>query len=115
MNPQALRRTPFPTLVLVELRKFTGTLSDRILLALAPVVLVGITVLIYNAGSYASYYGSAADQISPAYYGVRVGALLFHAALIKLVAGEWQHRMPNRPCSPSRRGRATSSRRARWC
>src|SRR5690606_24857260 len=47
MNPRALQRTGFPTLVLVELRKLAGTLSDRILLALAPVVLVGVTVLIH--------------------------------------------------------------------
>jgi hypothetical protein len=104
LNPQAQRRTPFPTLVLVELRKFTGTMSDRILLALAPVVLVGVTVLIHNVGDYASDYATAKDQILPSYYGVRIGALLFHAALIKLIAGEWQHRsaQPTLLAQPSR-------------
>jgi len=104
MNPQALSRTPFPTLVLVELRKLTGTLSDRILLAIAPIVLVGVTLLIHNAAKYASDYGSARDQIAPSFYGVRIGALLFHAALIKLIAGEWQHRsaQPTLLVQPSR-------------
>jgi hypothetical protein len=104
MSPQAQRRTPFPTLVLVELRKLTGTVSDRILLALAPIVLVAVTVLIYRVPSYASDYGSARDQLAPSFYGVRLGALLFHAALIKLIAGEWQHRsaQPTLLAQPSR-------------
>ncbi|MHA6619790.1 hypothetical protein [Pseudonocardia sp. DLS-67] len=100
----ASRRTPFPMLVLVELRKLTGTLSDRILLALAPVVLVGVTVLIHTGTDYASSYASAADQISPTFYTVRVGHLLLHAVLIKLIAGEWQHRsaQPTLLAQPSR-------------
>ncbi|MGI5129039.1 hypothetical protein ACQEVB_19700 [Pseudonocardia sp. CA-107938] len=104
VNPQALKRTGFGTLVLVELRKLTGTMSDRILLALAPIVLVGVTLLIHNAVKYASDYAAAKDQITPSFYGVRVGALLFHAALIKLVAGEWQHRsaQPTLLAQPSR-------------
>ena len=101
----ASRRIPFPTLVLVELRKLTGTLSDRILLALAPVVLIGITVLIHKATDYASTYASAEGQISPTFYTVRVGHLLLHAVLIKLIAGEWQHRsaQPTLLVQPSRR------------
>jgi len=100
----ASRRTPFPMLVLVELRKLTGTLSDRILLALAPIVLVGVTVLIHTGTDYASSYASAADQISPTFYTVRVGHLLLHAVLIKLIAGEWQHRsaQPTLLAQPSR-------------
>lgn len=104
LNPQAQQRTPFPTLVLVELRKLTGTMSDRILLALAPIVLIAVTVLIHNVVKYASSYASAKDQITPSFFGVRLGALLFHAALIKLVAGEWQHRsaQPTLLAQPSR-------------
>jgi hypothetical protein len=100
----ASRRTPFPTLVLVELRKLTGTLSDRILLALAPVVLVGVTVLIHTGSDYASSYASAANQIAPTFYTVRVGHVLLHAVLIKLIAGEWQHRsaQPTLLAQPSR-------------
>ena len=100
----ASRRTPFRTLVLVELRKLTGTLSDRILLALAPIVLVGITVLTHTATDYASTYASAAGQISPTFYTVRVGHVLLHAVLIKLIAGEWQHRsaQPTLLTQPSR-------------
>jgi hypothetical protein len=100
----ASRRTPFSRLVLVELRKLTGTLSDRILLALAPIVLVGVTVLIHTGTDYASTYASAAGQISPTFYTVRVGHLLLHAVLIKLIAGEWQHRsaQPTLLAQPSR-------------
>ncbi len=100
----ASRRISFPTLVLVELRKLTGTLSDRILLALAPVVLIGVTVLIHTATDYASTYASAQGQISPTFYTVRVGHVLLHAVLIKLIAGEWQHRsaQPTLLVQPSR-------------
>jgi len=100
----ASRRTGFPTLVLVELRKLTGTLSDRILLALAPIVLICVTVLIHTGSDYASTYASAAGQISPTFYTVRVGHLLLHAVLIKLIAGEWQHRsaQPTLLAQPSR-------------
>lgn len=100
----ASRRTGFLTLVLVELRKLTGTLSDRILLALAPIVLIGVTVLIHTGSDYASAYASAAGQISPTFYTVRVGHLLLHAVLIKLIAGEWQHRsaQPTLLAQPSR-------------
>jgi hypothetical protein len=101
---RAIRRTPFPTLVRVELRKLTGTVSDRILLALAPVALVGVTLLIHTASDYASTYASAAGQISPTFYTVRVGHVLLHAVLIKLIAGEWQHRsaQPTLLAQPSR-------------
>ncbi|TQM38968.1 hypothetical protein [Pseudonocardia cypriaca] len=100
----ASRRIPFRTLVVVELRKLTGTLSDRILLALAPVVLVGITVLIHKGTDYASTYASAEGQISPTFYTVRIGHVLLHAVLIKLIAGEWQHRsaQPTLLVQPSR-------------
>jgi hypothetical protein len=100
----ASRRTGFPTLVLVELRKLTGTLSDRILLALAPVVLVGVTILIHTVTDYASSYASAAGQITPTFFTVRVGHVLLHAVLIKLIAGEWQHRsaQPTLLAQPSR-------------
>lgn len=100
----ASRRIPFSKLVLVELRKLTGTLSDRILLALAPVVLIGITVLSHTASDRASSFASAADQIAPTYYTVRVGHVLLHAVLIKLIAGEWQHRsaQPTLLAQPSR-------------
>ncbi|MFC4947646.1 hypothetical protein [Pseudonocardia sp. GCM10023141] len=101
----ASRRTGFPTLVLVELRKLTGTLSDRILLILAPLVVIGITVLVQTGSKYASSHASAADQISPTFYAVRAGHVLFHAALIKLIAGEWQHRSAQSTllAQPSRR------------
>jgi hypothetical protein len=97
---RAERRTPFLALVKVELRKLTGTLSDRILLALGPVVLVLVTWLIHSASSY----GSAAAEISPTFYALRVGPVLLHAALIKLIAGEWQHRsaQPTLLAQPSR-------------
>jgi len=100
----ASRRTGFPTLVLVELRKLCGTVSDRILLALAPVALVGVTVLLHDNSEYASSHASAASQITPTVAGVQVGHLLLHAVLIKLIAGEWQHRsaQPTLLAQPSR-------------
>ncbi|WP_214406098.1 hypothetical protein [Pseudonocardia lacus] len=101
---RASRRIPFPVLVRVELRKLTGTLSDRILLAFAPVVLVGVTVLVHIGSDDADEYAAAAAQINPTYYGVRVGHVLLHAVLIKLIAGEWQHRsaQPTLLAQPSR-------------
>lgn len=100
----AMRRTPFLALVRVELRKLTGTMSDRILLALGPLVIVGVTVFIHTAIDEASDYGSAAAQISPTFYVLRLGHVLIHAALIKLIAGEWQHRsaQPTLLAQPSR-------------
>lgn len=106
VGPLALasRRTGFATLVRVELRKLAGTVSDRILLALAPLALVGVTVLIHTGAEYASTYASAAGQIMPTYFTVRVGHVLLHAVLIKLIAGEWQHRsaQPTLLAQPSR-------------
>jgi hypothetical protein len=100
----ASRRTGFATLIKVELCKLTGTVSDRILLALAPLALVGVTVLIHTGSEYASSYASAAGQIMPTFFTVRVGHVLLHAVLIKLIAGEWQHRsaQPTLLAQPSR-------------
>jgi hypothetical protein len=63
-----------------------------------------VTVLIHTASDYADSYASAAGQISPTFYTVRVGHLLLHAVLIKLIAGEWQHRsaQPTLLAQPSR-------------
>lgn len=100
----ASRRTPFATLVRVELCKLAGTVSDRVLLALAPLALVAVTMLIHNGAKYAADYASAAGQISPTFFTVRIGHVLLHAVLIKLIAGEWQHRsaQPTLLAQPSR-------------
>jgi hypothetical protein len=103
-HDRASRRTPFSALVKVELHKLAGTVSDRVLLVLAPAVLIGVTVLVHAASEYASEYASAAKQISPTFYALRVGHVLLHAVLIKLIAGEWQHRsaQPTLLAQPSR-------------
>ncbi|AOS65473.1 hypothetical protein [Actinoalloteichus hymeniacidonis] len=86
---RAGRRIGFGTMVLVELRKLTGTRSDRLVLALAPVLFFGLVV----AGALLSErMASAYDQMYPFYLSAQIGVLLFHAALIKLVAGEWQYK-----------------------
>lgn len=98
---RAAQRTGLGTLVKVEFRKLTGTRSDRILLVLGPLVLLWLTV-----GFTISYNDtrSAADQITPLTWGTRFTCVVVHAAVIKLVAGEWQHRsaQPTLLVQPSR-------------
>ncbi|MFD8498608.1 hypothetical protein [Amycolatopsis sp. NPDC059657] len=102
--PRAMRRTPFAKLVLVEFRKLSGTLSDRILLIVGPLVLIGANVLLFLNMDNASDMASARDQITPTFYLLRIGHVIIHAALIKLIAGEWQHRaaQPTLLAQPSR-------------
>ena len=62
-------------------------------------------MLIYTSTRYATGYASAAQQITPTFYALRIGHALLHATLIKLIAGEWQHRsaQPTLLAQPSRR------------
>jgi hypothetical protein len=89
------------TLVRVELRKLTGTRSDRILLIVGPIALIAFNLMMYLP---TETFASAKDQISPMMFGVRFAAIVIHAALIKLIAGEWQHRsaQPTLLVQPSR-------------
>ncbi|MBB5923049.1 hypothetical protein FHR81_004116 [Actinoalloteichus hoggarensis] len=86
---RAARRTGFLTLVHVELRKLVGTRSDRVVLLLAPVLFFGVMVFVVSIDP--RMYG-AFEQMIPFYAAAQIGQLLLHAALIKLVAGEWQYK-----------------------
>ncbi|APU17347.1 MULTISPECIES: collagen-like protein [Actinoalloteichus] len=98
---RAAKRTGFHTLVRVELRKLVGTRSDRIVLLLAPVLFFGVI-----AGIVAVDPSMPAvfEQMLPFYVAAQIGQLLLHAALIKLVAGEWQYKsvQPTLLMQPSR-------------
>ncbi|MBA0127545.1 hypothetical protein H0B56_18530 [Haloechinothrix sp. YIM 98757] len=99
---RATSRTPFVTLVGVELRKLAGTISDRILLVLGPLVVIGIGAFGAFLGS-AGYY-TASSQIEPTVWVIKISAIVMHAAVIKLIAGEWQYRsaQPTLLVQPSR-------------
>jgi hypothetical protein len=84
-----MRRPPFVLLVRAEFRKFSGTLSDRILLVVGPLVLIGFSVLL---AIVASFSGTWAGQINPLLQSLIYGPLAINAALVKLIAGEWQYR-----------------------
>ncbi|MET9227519.1 hypothetical protein [Lentzea sp. NPDC003310] len=98
---RAAQRSPFWRLVAVELRKLVGTRSDKIVLAFAPVFLVGLMVLFTLPQTKLP---SAGDQIGPLLLVVQLGLLLVFATVIKLVAGEWQYKsvQPTLLVQPSR-------------
>lgn len=85
----ALTRIRFRTLVRVELRKLVGTLSDRILLVIGPIALIGVTFLILRATGFDP---TAFGQIETTTTTLRMAAVIVHVILIKLIAGEWQYR-----------------------
>jgi hypothetical protein len=98
---RAERRTSFLTQVRVEFRKLAGTLSDRILLVVGPLVLIGLsTSILFVAGRL----DTVETQIGLAVWSLRITAIVLHAVLIKLIAGEWQHRsaQPTLLVQPSR-------------
>ncbi|WP_156755154.1 hypothetical protein [Actinokineospora pegani] len=98
---RATQRTPFTRLVRVEFRKLTGTLSDRILLVIGPLALVGLTALMMAVDTDTQ---SAKDQALPVVWSARFAHVVVHALIIKLIAGEWQHRsaQPTLLAQPSR-------------
>lgn len=107
VNPRlarAERATPFHHLVLVELRKLTGTRSDRVLLVIGTIVLLSFVPLIAANAESASTFASAKRQLFVTVVALRLGHSIVHGALIKLVAGEWQHRgvQPTLLAQPSR-------------
>src|SRR5207248_2343310 len=87
---RAARRVPFPALVLVELRKLFGTVSDRIMLALAPLYLAGVTL--FGVLTVAQTPATAAQQVLGAVVGGEFGAMLVHATIVKVISGEWHYR-----------------------
>ena len=98
---RAAHRSPFWRLVAVEARKLVGTRSDKLVLAFAPVFLVGLMLLFTLPQSNLA---SAGKQIAPLLIVVQLGLLLVFATVIKLVAGEWQYKsvQPTLLVQPSR-------------
>lgn len=83
-------KTAFARLVIVELRKLAGTMTDRLLLLLAPIVLVaaawfGTTI---NAG----YSTSAATEVIGIVLAAHVGLLPLFTTVLKTFSGEWHYR-----------------------
>ncbi|RJQ71906.1 hypothetical protein D5S17_26975 [Pseudonocardiaceae bacterium YIM PH 21723] len=99
-HQRASARTGFGNLVLVEFRKLFGTLSDRLTLLLAPVMLIGVMYLFSRTGKMES----AAKQMFPLLISIQFGLLLTFVAVIKLVAGEWHYKsaQPTLLMQPSR-------------
>ncbi|MET9628346.1 hypothetical protein ABZX92_12860 [Lentzea sp. NPDC006480] len=98
---RAAGRSPFWRLVAVEARKLVGTRSDKLVLAFAPVFLVGLMLLFTLPQTNLA---SAGKQIGPLLIAVQIGLLLVFATVIKLVAGEWQYKsvQPTLLVQPSR-------------
>ena len=85
------RKTAFIRLVIVELRKLAGTMSDRLLLALAPLALVGVTL--YAATMVNADYGTtAALQVTGLTLAAHFGQIPLYTAVLKTFSGEWHYR-----------------------
>ncbi|WP_086820735.1 hypothetical protein [Allokutzneria sp. NRRL B-24872] len=87
----AERKTPFIKLVLAEFMKLTGTLSDRITLAVGPIFLFAL-LFVYSALAKSGMIISAYDQVVPLILVTQFGSLFLLVSVIKLVAGEWQYK-----------------------
>lgn len=100
-SARAAQSPPFWRLVAVETRKLVGTRSDKIVLAFAPLFLIGLMVLMTLTQTNLA---SAGRQIGPLLIVVQLGLLLVFSTVIKLVAGEWQYKsvQPTLLVQPSR-------------
>lgn len=98
---RAGRASSFWRLVAVEARKLVGTRSDKIVMAFAPVFLVGVMLLFTLPQTNLA---SAGKQLQPMLVVIQLGLLLVFASVIKLVAGEWQYKsvQPTLLVQPSR-------------
>ena len=84
------KATSFARLVLVELRKLGGTVSDRLLLVLAPIALVAVSVV---AGqTLQPSPTSAGAQIAYPMLISRFAQVLLFTAALKTFSGEWHYR-----------------------
>ena len=84
------RRTNFVQLVIVELLKLAGTMSDRMLLALSP-LMMGLVA--WGASATGGFHsGTFAGQVFPMTFTGLFGPLLVYVTIIKSVAGEWHYR-----------------------
>ncbi|GAA0648857.1 hypothetical protein GCM10010174_85430 [Kutzneria viridogrisea] len=88
---KASRGASFPVLVLAELRKLVGTFSDRLIIALSPLLLVGVTLLGVQL-SVTLGPSSAASQLLGLLIAVEAGHLMVHTTIIKTMCGEWHYR-----------------------
>jgi hypothetical protein len=97
----ALRRPSFIRLVSAEFRKFTGTLSDRILVVGGPALMISFMWLICTQNVF---YGTWEAQIQPLATSLVYAPLVASSSLIKLLSGEWQYRsaQPTLLVQPSR-------------
>lgn len=86
----ALRGASYPSLVWAELRKLVATMSDRLVMVLAPIWLVGTMVL--AATVIPPSNGSVAEQAVALIPAVSYGAMFLHLAIIKTFTGEWHYR-----------------------
>ncbi|GAA3636844.1 hypothetical protein C8D88_101460 [Lentzea atacamensis] len=98
---RASRASSFWRLVAVEARKLVGSRSDKIVMAFAPLFLIGVMLLFTLPQSNLA---SAGRQLQPMLVVVQLGLLLVFATVIKLVAGEWQYKsvQPTLLVQPSR-------------
>ena len=98
---RASSSSSFWRLVAVEARKLVGTRSDKIVLAVAPLFLVGLMALLTLPQTNLA---SAGRQVVPMLFVIQLGLLLVFATVIKLVAGEWQYKsvQPTLLVQPSR-------------
>ncbi|WIX80755.1 hypothetical protein QRX50_08325 [Amycolatopsis carbonis] len=97
----AAKRASFGTVVSVELRKFTATPADKILLIAGPIALVLLSILFmvdpFNPVTLRKQLGTVVTT-------VRLAAILVDVALVKLIASEWHYRsaQPTLLAQPSR-------------
>lgn len=86
----ALRGASYPSLVWAELRKLVATFSDRVVMMLAPIWLVGVFVL--AADVIPPSNGSVAEQALALIPAASYGAMFLHLAILKTFTGEWHYR-----------------------
>lgn len=86
----AVRGAGYPSLVWAELRKLFATMSDRVLMILAPIMLIGS--IVSSAVALTSGGASVADQAGPLPMALSTGLIFLHIAIIKAFTGEWHYR-----------------------
>jgi hypothetical protein len=85
------KATSFFKLVVVELRKLVGTMSDRVLLALAPLAL-GLVTWYLTTDSVTAPPTSASRQIFGLIVACHLGPVPVYTVVLKTFSGEWHYR-----------------------
>lgn len=83
-------KTSFARLIIVELRKLAGTLTDRLLLMLAPIALVGVTY--FGTTINVQFSTSASREVIGLVLASHLGLLPLFTAVLKTFSGEWHYR-----------------------